>query len=68
MTPEEKAIELVNKMYRCADPLYKYPMCRDTAIQTSLILINEILESFLVNIPEHQIKYWENVKQEIIKL
>lgn len=66
MTPKEKAEILLNKMYECADPLYKYPMCFDTARQTALIAVNEILESFVINLSNDQLEFWEQVKKEIL--
>lgn len=37
-------------------------------VEMALIAVNEILESFIITIPNHQTEYWEQVKQEIINL
>jgi len=44
MTPENKAKELYDKFMRVADPLYKYPMCHDTAKEAALIVCREFLD------------------------
>ena len=67
MTPKEKAEKLFDNMMSCIDDLHKYPMCYDTAKQASLIAVNEILESFIINIPKHQMEFWEVVKEELLK-
>ena len=68
MTPQEKAIELVDKMYH-----YQWRE-KQRAKECALIAINEILSikpnnPFIVNgyyiEPK---KYWQEVKQEIEKL
>jgi hypothetical protein len=65
MTAKEKAEALVNKMFSCVDELHKYPMCIDTAKQTSLIAVNEILESFIVRLTPDQMNFWNEVREEI---
>ena len=67
MTPKEKARELVNKMRRDNEMPYQY------AKQCALIAVDEIM----LAIPDasdddspynDELKYWQQVKQEIINL
>jgi thymidylate synthase len=64
MTPKEKAIELVDKMYH-----YQWRE-KQRAKECALISVDEIIEA----LHEHHwqnrliINYWEEVKQEIEKL
>ncbi len=71
MTPKEKAEDLVNKHLNInlsqVDDLVNGIRIR-LAQENALITVNEILESFIINITEHQIVYWEEVKQELEKL
>jgi hypothetical protein len=66
MTPKEKAIELVDKMY--FETTTKYD-----AIQCVLIAVDEIIKSSptiigqMTGIKSNK-KYWQKVKQEIEKL
>lgn len=72
MTPKEKAEELVHKMYAgFVHDLYSYK-----AKQCAIIAVDEILNNclfeqyscgFLTLEPKHE-KYWEEVKEELIKL
>jgi hypothetical protein len=67
MTPKEKAIELVNKMY--GDEL-DY-MTEGQAKQCALIAVEEIKEAIFwhpFESPNFELEYWQEVKQEIIKL
>ena len=77
MKPQEKAKELIEKMYNAKDPMSKYPMCFDTAKQCSLIAVDEIKKAHPI-IPltymleseaiDAAIEYWNEVKAEIEKL
>lgn len=62
MTPNEKAKELVDKMYFVDDPMGNYPMCFGTAKQCALIAVDEILYEVAT---ENDCKWWQEVKQEI---
>ncbi len=80
MTPKEKALELVEKMFQTGSALYAE---RIRAKQCALIAVNEILELKETQ-EEYQIqydngewsreigfgysKYWQEVKKEIEKL
>ena len=78
MTPEEKAKELVDKMYMLDDPNGNYPMCFDIAKECSLVAVDEILD--VTKRPTYNQdnwneitgfrydKFWEEVKHEIEKL
>jgi hypothetical protein len=75
MTPKEKAKELLDKFYQ------RFPLKMDVittrgdlsweydnweeAKQCALIAVDEILNSKPYWEAEQEIKYWENVKQEI---
>lgn len=66
MTPKKKAIELVDKMSIDRD------INKGQNIKFALIAVDEIME-FLIQASEYlafpeQIKYWQEVKQEIQKL
>ena len=68
MTPKEKAIELVDKMYvGFIHSLYSYK-----AKQCALIAVNEILLDDMYDMGEEpfekRIDYWQEVKNEIEKL
>ena len=77
MTPQEKAIELVDKMYH-----YQWRE-KQRAKECALIAVNEILDLDLHDVGDYRndqsspndfstvtwyINYWEEVKQEIEKL
>jgi hypothetical protein len=71
ITPQEKAKELIDKMYNTDDPMGNYPMCFDTAKQCALIAVEEILASHykvLTGINNSILEYWLEVQQEIQKL
>ena len=70
MTQEDKAKELINKMYQVDDIMGNYPMCFDTAKQCALIAVNEIIKAKKLDfgIMSLDYKYWEKVKLEIEKL
>jgi hypothetical protein len=57
MTPQEKAIELFDKMYMTGIDEYNSKLC-------ALIAVEEIL---ICCIGSHE-EYWQEVKQEIEKL
>lgn len=72
MIPKEKAIELVDKLTLSSNAQDGSWMCKDLAKQCALIAVDEIIE-FLIQASEYlafpeQIKYWQQVKQEIEKL
>ena len=70
MTPQEKARELVDKMYN--EPIGIYMMCSDTAKQCALIAVDELLNNFLSNrntkYGKERYFFWQQVKIEIQKL
>lgn len=61
MSPKEKAIELVQKMFNIGSALYAE---RIRAKQCALILVDECLHTCV----ESMIYYWQEVKTEIEKL
>jgi hypothetical protein len=67
MTPQEKAKELVDKMYDMRSP--EYGITEYEAKQCALIAVDEI-KSYLWNTHNNQIdyRYWVEVKQEIENL
>jgi hypothetical protein len=68
MKPIEKAEELVNQMYMVDDPEGNYPMCFGSAIQCSLIAVNEIMHYIRFNLAygyEKQLEYWNEVIAEL---
>ena len=71
MTPKEKAKELVEKYQFNGDMIDDVRMSEESAIESALICVDEILES-LWNVghssSNNEIKYWQEVKQEINKL
>lgn len=71
MTPQDKAKELLDKMYNVEDYAGKYPMCFNTAKECALIAAEEIIE-VISTVYEHDwnilYPYWNEVKQEIINL
>jgi hypothetical protein len=60
MTAKEKANELIEKYDKKINSIAIKPIK-----EASLILVNEVLESFMINIPKHQMDFWEEVKKEI---
>lgn len=71
MKIKEKADELFNKYYSyLKSNLMDDKEAIDDAKQCALISVDLILDkrSFLISIPLQDIKYWQEVKQEIIKL
>ena len=60
MTAKEKANELIEKYDKKINSIAIKPIK-----ESSLILVNEILESFMISIPKHQMEFWEEVKKEI---
>ena len=66
MTPKEKAKELVLKYYLLI-PMNTISFAK----QCALIAVDEIIEAIdwhYYETPNNEIKYWEQVKQEIEKL
>ena len=77
MTPEEKAKELVDKMYMCDMNCEGEAMAMlyPHALECALIAVDEILKSvpkqpsISINMPHFEATVcWEEVKEEIIKL
>lgn len=74
MTPKEKALELINKYYHLKKrPLFTFWKDISYAKKCSLIAVNEIM----IAIPDasdddspynHELVYWQQVKQEIQQL
>ena len=60
MTAKEKANELIEKYDKKINSIAIKPIK-----EASLILVNEVLESFMISIPKHQMEFWEEVKKEI---
>lgn len=72
---EEKAKELINKMYQVNDIMGNYPMCFDTSKKCALILVDEIIlelddlfEMERAPCINSSWEYWQQVKLEIEKL
>jgi hypothetical protein len=67
MTPKEKAIELINKMYKVhsnsASEITFY-----FATQCALIAWKEIIQEVNQNYTSNRYAYWHEVKKEIEKL
>jgi hypothetical protein len=65
MTPKEKANILIFKFLDFSKNITK-----KEAKKFALIVVDEILNerSFLISIPLQDVKYWEEVKQEILNL
>lgn len=57
---KEKAQELIDK--------FTFEIGSFNAIQSALVLVDEILKGQYISIKLHEIEYWEEVKQEIEKL
>ena len=63
MTPKEKAEELVERLYGCAE-INEY-----TAKRCALIAVDEILNlASFYNDTQGEVTYWQEVKQEIEKI
>ena len=58
LNPAEKANQLVDQMMSPVDQWHKYPMCRDTALQCSIITVKHLIN-------ETGRKYWYDVKHEL---
>ena len=67
MTPKEKAIELIEKMFSNMPKYLQGKIGSETAKQCALICVDEILETESNYYP-NEINYWQEVKQEINKL
>ena len=67
MTPKDKAKELIYKFYPSVQWKLGQEDCLNRAKQCALIAVDEILNfrTFLKSIPLEDIKYWQEVKQEI---
>jgi hypothetical protein len=71
LTAKDKAKELVEKYLFNGDMIDDIRMSEESAIESALICVDEILES-LWNVghssSNDEIKYWQEVEQEINKL
>jgi hypothetical protein len=70
MTPEEKAIELYNKMYETGFKPKSVLIRIEQAKECALIAANEILKENLEELPDEpetvvRYIYWQEVKQKI---
>jgi len=66
MTPQEKAVELVNKFYCKKDGIgLMFNLNWSNAKQCALIAVDEILSVIDFSVND---EYWQKVKQEIEKL
>jgi len=67
MTPKEKAIELVGKLFDSIFPSYD---ANELAKQCALIAVDEILEIVASDdsVIIVELQFWQEVKQEIEKL
>lgn len=74
MIAEEKAKQLVNKMFNCdlSTPNEAMAMLYPHAKQCALIAVEEMLEDDCFDMGDcyfdERMRYWNDVKQEIIKL
>ena len=69
MTPKEKAKELVEKYL--FNNIYLPSLTKELAKQSALICVDEVLESLWNtghSFSNDEIKYWQEVKQEINKI
>ena len=63
MTPQEKAKDLFDKIYKLDNRAWY-----DVAKQCALIAVDEIINSVVImdlTVAENQFNYWEQVKHEI---
>ena len=76
MTPKEKALSLLDKMEKQTYSYQEYagahPSIAEIGYEAgkkcALITVDEILESFMINLNPDKYEYWEAVKQELEKL
>lgn len=76
MEPKEKALSLLDKMEKQTYSYQEYAGANSSIAEIgyeagkkcALITVNEILESFIIRLTPDQLKYWEEVKQELEKL
>lgn len=68
LNPTEKANEIFQKMYMGDDIMGNYPMCFDTAMKCSSIAIEEILNLNSVDKDYELSNYWEEVKEQLLKI
>lgn len=70
MTPVEKAKELVNNMFNCdkSTPEESMAMLYPHALQCALITADETLRALHFNVWTNveEIKYWKEVKHELV--
>lgn len=63
MTPEEKANDIFKKMLICEET-----MCVNSALKSSLIAVDEIIETLENERVFESLDYWNEVKAEIKKV
>ena len=76
MTAKDKALSLLDKMEKQTYSYQEYAGANSSIAEIgyeagkkcALITVNEILESFIIRLTSNQLKYWEEVKQELEKL
>jgi len=68
MEAKEKAEELISKFERNVLDYEGYGLLKIQAEECALIFVNELLESFLIGLKDYQFEYWNQVKNEIIKI
>ena len=71
MTHKEKAKELVEKYLKKIGPYHAETKTKELAKQSALICVDEVLESLWNtghSFSNDEIKYWQEVKQEINKI
>jgi hypothetical protein len=68
MTPEEKAIQLVDKFYSKYNNVRKDKTYSQEQKRMALICVNELIKETSFEVPDVRKKYWEEVKKEIDKL
>jgi len=69
MTPKEKAIELVDKMFiEMSNFSITDEVLEEVAKQCALIAVDEIIEELIETDFANRFSYWQEVKQEIINL
>ena len=76
MTPKDKALSLLDKMEKQTYSYQEYagahPSIAEIGYEAgkkcALITVDEILESFMINLNPDKYEYWEAVKQEFYKL
>jgi len=68
MTPKEKAEGLYSKFYEIVDRSNPLEDMGKTTKQLCNLFVTETLTSFVINLTDYQMDFWEEVKKEIEKL